>query len=284
MPRGKTVHIAGPTSKRMRCGNLTPKSGLAPVASVEAAQLVAAENSFVVCSRCVPARAATSERRQRRALCDEAMATKAVESGWTIASLGMDWNRNRTAHLTCVRCGAMRTTRCDLLASRALSQCPCTRLPKPPLLPRSEPRVSLNKSLRRTWYRMIRRCHIASDRDYKMYGAKGITVCDRWRLSFNSFAHDMGLKPTKFHSIDRINNRLGYEPGNCRWATDKEQQRNRTNNRTITYDGQTMPLAAWEERLGLPPSLLSRRLRSGWSETNAIETPHRPRILWTSAS
>jgi hypothetical protein len=72
---------------------------------------------------------------------------------------------------------------------------------------------------------MIRRCQDPKHKDYHNYGARGVTVCDRWQ-DFWAFIDDMGAKPSSRHSVDRINNDLGYSPENCRWATAKEQGRN----------------------------------------------------------
>ena len=82
------------------------------------------------------------------------------------------------------------------------------------------------------WRTMIARCHCSTNDSYSGYGARGIAVCDRWRFGENGmhplecFAADMGAKPSPKHSIDRIDNDKGYEPGNCRWATAKEQVQN----------------------------------------------------------
>lgn len=77
------------------------------------------------------------------------------------------------------------------------------------------------------WYSMIRRCYGAHCQDYKHYGARGITVCARWRESFPNFVADMGPRPGVTHSIDRIDVNGNYEPSNCRWATASEQQLNK---------------------------------------------------------
>ena len=78
-----------------------------------------------------------------------------------------------------------------------------------------------------TWKGMQRRCYLQSAAGFKNYGGRGIAVCDRWLHSFENFLADMGCKPSPKHSIDRINNDGNYEPGNCRWATAKEQRQNR---------------------------------------------------------
>jgi hypothetical protein len=77
----------------------------------------------------------------------------------------------------------------------------------------------------RSWKAMISRCTNPNSKDFKYYGGRGIAVCERW-LKYENFLADMGRRPTKDHSIDRINNELGYEKDNCRWATREEQQAN----------------------------------------------------------
>lgn len=84
---------------------------------------------------------------------------------------------------------------------------------------------------RHLWKAMIRRCYCTGAINYKNYGGRGITVCRRWLESFEAFKEDIGLRPTPQHSIDRIDNDGNYEPGNVRWATSKEQQNNRRNNK-----------------------------------------------------
>jgi hypothetical protein len=75
---------------------------------------------------------------------------------------------------------------------------------------------------------MKARCYNAKASGYDRYGAHGITICDEWRDSFEAFFLCMGPKPSTKHSIDRIDNSKGYEPGNCRWATPTQQSRNRS--------------------------------------------------------
>lgn len=82
------------------------------------------------------------------------------------------------------------------------------------------------------WNAMKDRCFNTNNHAYKYYGGRGITVCDRWKDSFENFLEDMGERPSKKHSIDRFpNNNGNYEPGNCRWATMIQQGRNKRDNR-----------------------------------------------------
>jgi hypothetical protein len=100
--------------------------------------------------------------------------------------------------------------------------------------------------------------------DYPRYGGTGIGLSKEWSDSFDTFASDMGPRPSKKHTVDRSNNLLGYSKENCRWATYKEQARNRRSNRNLTYRGETLSLAAWAERYGMDDQVLGRRLKKGW--------------------
>lgn len=88
-----------------------------------------------------------------------------------------------------------------------------------------KPSLKQNHPLFQTWCGMMRRCNDPGLRCYERYGAKGITVCERW-YDFYAFVHDMGEKPTPEHTVDRIDGKKGYAPENCRWATATEQRRN----------------------------------------------------------
>ena len=118
------------------------------------------------------------------------------------------------------------------------------------------------------WSSMMQRCGNPSAKDYHRYGGKGIKVCKDWQ-TFDGFFADMGHRPAGM-SLDRIDNDLGYNASNCRWANAKTQQRNKNNNRLITYAGRTATLAEWAEAKGINKNTLHARLVKGWPVSRAL--------------
>lgn len=100
-----------------------------------------------------------------------------------------------------------------------------------------------------SWRSMHGRCK-ESHKSHKTYFDRGVTICERW-LSFDLFLADMGERPSLAHTLDRINNDAGYEPGNCRWATHKEQQRNRRSNRREVVFGENLGMSEAAEKYGI---------------------------------
>lgn len=126
------------------------------------------------------------------------------------------------------------------------------------------------------WSAMRGRCKNSSARDAKYYALKGIRVCDRWASSFDAFLEDMGPLPSPRHTIDRIDPNGNYEPGNCRWATPREQCLNQERTRRVVLHGESVPLVVACERVGLPYSAVIQRLcRLGWSDERALTQPLR---------
>jgi hypothetical protein len=125
----------------------------------------------------------------------------------------------------------------------------------------------------RRWDSMKRRCRDPKTIGYAHYGGRGIKVCERWLNSFEAFLADMGPCPSPKHSVDRIDNEGPYSPENCKWSTATEQQRNKSNNRMHTREGETLTVAEWCERFGISQSTVSSRERGGWSLDRALETP-----------
>ncbi len=134
------------------------------------------------------------------------------------------------------------------------------------------------------WEEMKRRCTNKNFPDYHNYGGRGIMFCDRW-TQFVNFFEDMGHPPTPKHSLDRINNNLGYSSDNCRWATKIEQENNKRTNHRIEYDGEIKTLTQWANVLSIPVSTLDGRLRiCKWSIEKAFTTPVRHRSSSKSLS
>lgn len=126
-----------------------------------------------------------------------------------------------------------------------------------------------------SWVNLTQRCTNENYRNYHGYGGRGITVCDSWRQSFETFLADMGSKPSPKHSIDRIDNSKGYCKENCRWATQQQQCRNTRRNNLITFDGDTKCVSEWAEVTGLSRKNIERRLGLGWSVDRTLTTPVR---------
>ena len=128
----------------------------------------------------------------------------------------------------------------------------------------------------RCWRAMLERCYNRKNHNYPAYGGAGITVCERWRGSFHDFIADMGPRPTPKHTIDRWPNPWGnYEPGNCRWATVTEQNRNKRTNVYVDHEGERVLLVSLAAGLGLSRGMVYGRLKMGWSLEDALTVPVR---------
>lgn len=124
------------------------------------------------------------------------------------------------------------------------------------------------------WCGMLSRCYNKNDKGYHNYGGRGISVCDRWRGSFKSFFADVGERPVGDYSLDRINNDGDYEPSNVRWATRRQQSRNRRDTRLITIDGRTQCVLDWCREYSTKDKVVYERInRRGWDPIEAITTP-----------
>lgn len=127
----------------------------------------------------------------------------------------------------------------------------------------------------RTWKTIKARCHNPNHKNFPDYGGRGIRVCDRWMSSPELFISDMGERPSLSHSIERIDPNGNYEPGNCTWATQREQMRNTRRSCVLTHQGMTKTVAEWAETTGLKESTVYHRIAAGWSAEMAIGTPAR---------
>jgi hypothetical protein len=141
------------------------------------------------------------------------------------------------------------------------------------------------------WCGIIKRCCNKNDDAYERYGGRGITICERWRHDFAAFFADMGERPSPTLEIDRFpDNNGGYWCGNaqcsecgplgrslnCRWATLRQQARNKRDSRLVTHEGETLCLAEWEERTEIKHGTIRKRIELGWSIRDALTIPARP--------
>lgn len=127
-------------------------------------------------------------------------------------------------------------------------------------------------------YQMMKqRCYNKNHGQYKNYGKRGITVCEKWLSGFDEFYKDMGPRP-EGTSLDRINNDKGYSPSNCRWATPNQQQNNRRDCVSITHNGKTMTLTEWSRELGLLKNTIYSRYMRGVSIDKMLNSRKYPRL------
>lgn len=134
----------------------------------------------------------------------------------------------------------------NVIAGRTVS-CGCRMLETA----NSSKGYSTNTITYNSWAGMNSRCNRPDIPTYRLY--EGIKICDRWKgeSGYRNFLDDMGERPSALHSLDRINNKEGYSPSNCRWATKREQQNNRNCTVTVTGFGETLPISIWADRLNL---------------------------------
>lgn len=127
------------------------------------------------------------------------------------------------------------------------------------------------------WAKMKSRCTNKADPSFHRYGGRGITVCERWALSFDAFLADMGDRPPGM-SVDRIDVNGNYEPSNCRWATPIEQANNRRHNVYITMpDGRRLTAAQAAREAGIRQQAITSRLKRGVTDVNQLLSPQKKR-------
>lgn len=133
-----------------------------------------------------------------------------------------------------------------------------------------------NTRLFRIWVGMRHRCRNEKLREYKYYGGKGVSVCNEWNNSFEKFEEWAILHGyNELLTLDRIDVNGNYEPNNCRWVTNEEQQANKSNTMFLTYNGKTLRAKEWEAITGIPYQTIMQRLRYGWSVERIFTTPIR---------
>lgn len=171
---------------------------------------------------------------------------------------------------TC-ECGTVRRVATHDLKAGKSTSCGCLRIERAVSAVKLSNRThGMEKSPEyRIWIDMRRRCHDERRPDFKNYGARGVTVCEEWRNSFEAFYRDMGPRPPGT-TLDRLQNAGPYSPQNCVWAARKTQERNKRSNRIVEYQGQRMTLTEAAERAGVNYYTAHGRLSRGWSLERAL--------------
>lgn len=183
-------------------------------------------------------------------------------------------------------CGKIVITRWDCMTSGNTTSCGCLkdenarkRCWKHGHAGTFDGRAS-SSPIYKSYCSMWDRCTNPKTKHWDRYGGRGISVCERWR-EFSNFLSDMGDSWRAGLTIERKDNDGNYDPGNCRWATKKEQNFNTSRNHRITFQGRTLTMTEWAQELGMGYATLSERLhRLGWSDFKALSTPvkkYRPR-------
>lgn len=173
------------------------------------------------------------------------------------------------AQVTCEQCGVAFNVKAGRAGTARFCSTACRNLKSPGKFVHGESKSPEFSS----WASIKGRCLNPNYADFHTYGGRGITICDEWRDNFAAFLDHVGRRPSPRHTIDRIDVNRGYEPGNVRWATPKEQAANRRNNVFLTLDGVTRSLAEWAEAIGISVITIRSRLDRAWSVEQTLTAP-----------
>ena len=188
---------------------------------------------------------------------------------WTV--LARAPNRNTTAMYLCrCTCGSERTVQSGHLKSGASTCCGCI---KPTKRTHGQASGKFTKKYK-TWRQIRARCNNPNHKNANIYNG---LLCERW-ADFEAFDKDVPEPPSNEHTIERIDNNKGYEPGNVTWATFAEQHRNQSNCRWIEFNGKCQLLTDWAKELGITDSTLYGRL-TRWPLEKALTLPNGSRVM-----
>jgi len=175
--------------------------------------------------------------------------------------------RLRKAIFQC-ECGNKIITRISAVIHGKVQSCGCKRTNS--LLKRITKHSKHLSSEYVSWESMKQRCLNPKCKSYPNYGKRGILICERWINSFQNFFDDLGTKPSKNHSLERLDVNGNYTPENCIWGTKFQQDRNRRSNVIINYNGESKVLLDWARQFNIPYQTISRRLKNGMSVEDAF--------------
>lgn len=175
----------------------------------------------------------------------------------------------KRVHLLCAcDCGRQTIAREDCLKSGNTRSCGC--LQRESIKANTKHGMWLTRTYR-IWAGMKSRCSESCTVKRHLYVDKGIRVCERWQ-QFENFLEDMGEAPDGL-TLERLDGDKNYEPGNCVWATYKQQANNSTANHRLTVNGMSKTMAQWGEYTGIKPNTIIYRLRRGWDANRAVGLP-----------
>lgn len=186
--------------------------------------------------------------------------------------IGFGKKGRRVVHAVCqCDCGEITASAMTNLKRGKTISCGCYRSEqKAEQMRRVKTKHNLSRHpLYKVWKGMMERCYNKTHIHYESYGGRGITVCDQW-LSLTSFVSDMGASYVSGLTLDRSDNDLGYSKENCRWVPMSVQNRNRRNNRKITFYGKTLTIAEWAREINMPRATLYSRINRGWPLAKAL--------------
>lgn len=171
----------------------------------------------------------------------------------------------RAAFLCICDCGQTKVTPSTYLRTGTVRSCGCLRREAASEIgmQRKKDSPARKSALYKRWSSMKQRCGNPKNPHYKNYGARGIFVCEAWANSFDAFLADMGRPPSPLHTLERIDNSLGYSPENCRWALRDVQLRNQRRTILLTCNGETLCGKDWAKKAGVPYQLLTKTFRRG---------------------
>lgn len=194
---------------------------------------------------------------------------------WVVAGEAFRTNQRKVVPCLC-DCGVARNVENSHLFKGTSKSCGCLALELVTTHGHKTRKYAVGGSAEyRAWRAMHQRTGDPNYKGYENYGGRGIAVCESW-CDFKNFYADMGDRPSGSHSIERMNNEMGYSPENCKWATRDDQAKNKRNNRILTDGKRTMHLAEWARELGCEPGTIAGRIQRGWSEARAVTTPAQP--------
>lgn len=173
-------------------------------------------------------------------------------------------------------CGQITTVQTTSLQSGATKSCGCwNKEQQCSSDTKHKKHGERNTRLYGIWQGMKKRCYNKTSDNYYNYGGRGIEMCAEWRydyVKFADWAKEHGYQENL--TLDRIDPNGNYTPENCRWATNKQQQRNKNDNRIITFNNESYTLAEWAEKTGINRSTISSRIdKLGWTIETALTTP-----------